>query len=203
MKRIALALCALVSFGSAAADELSVRELVAPIAFYPDVLVAQMLAGATHPDKLVRARTWLDDRRGEDAGELAQAVDGQSWEPDVKALTLVPAVLDAMNRNSAWTVALGEAYADAPARVLAEIQAMRRMALAAGELKSTSEQRVIAAGDTLLIEPVDPARVQLPGGQPFDIGSFERFGWGWHGWAVDWKHGALRYQDAPYAPYRA
>ena len=198
MKQIALALCALLSFTSASADELSVRQLVAPIALYPDVLVAQMLAGATHPDELAHAQTWLDDQPRVDAGELAQAVDGQRWDPDVKALTLAPAVLDAMNRNFVWTVALGEAYADGPAEVLREVQAVRHMAQAAGELKSTSEQRVVAEGDTLLIEPVDPARVQLPGGELLDIGTFERFGWGWHGWAVDWKHAALRYQDAPY-----
>ena len=198
MKQIALALCALLSFTSASADELSVTELVAPIALYPDVLVAQMLAGATHPDELVHAQTWLDSRRREDAGELAQTVDGERWNPDIKALTLQPAVLDAMNRHFAWTVALGEAYARAPAEVLAEIQAVRHTAQAAGELKSTNDERVIAAGDTLLIEPADPVQVQLPGAAPFDIGTFERFGWGWHGWAVDWKHGAVRYQDAPY-----
>ena len=50
----------------------------------------------------------------------------------------------------------------------------------------------------LLIEPADPQHVYVPGGAMLDIGPFERFAWGWHSWQVDWQHGAVMYQDAPY-----
>jgi len=175
-----------------------VEELVAPIALYPDVLVAQVLAAATQPADLVHAKLWLDAYHGASAGELAQAVDGQSWDPQVKALTLLPPVLAALNRNFAWTTALGEAYASEPAEVLRAVQAVRREAQAAGKLASTSEQHVSAVDDSILIEPADPQHVYVPGGAMLDIGPFERFAWGWHSWQVDWQHGAVMYQDAPY-----
>ena len=175
-----------------------VEQLVAPIALYPDVLVAQVLAAATQPAEVVHAGRWLDEHRGASAAELAQAVDGQPWDAGVKALTLIPDVLAAMNRNYAWTVALGEAYAADPADVLRAVQAVRRKAQAAGELASTTEQHVLADGEALLIEPANPDHVHVPGGLAFDVSLGDRFNWGWHSWDVDWQHGALMYQDAPY-----
>jgi hypothetical protein len=186
--------------GATAAPQPSERlqQLVTPIALYPDVLVAQVLAATTHPDEVSHVALWLEDDRHADAAELAQAVDGESWSPDIKALVLVHPVLDALSRNYAWTVALGEVYADDPAEVLRAVQVVRHKAQAAGELASTSEQRVMAEGDTILIEPTDPAHVHVPGHSAFDIALGDRFTWGWHSWDVDWQHGALMYQDVPY-----
>src|SRR5947209_4960647 len=76
-------------------------ELVAPIALYPDVLVAQMLIAATHPAEISHAGVWLEQAPSADAAQLAQAVDNQPWPPDIKALTLLSPVLDALNRNYA------------------------------------------------------------------------------------------------------
>jgi uncharacterized protein DUF3300 len=181
-----------------------VQELVAPIALYPDALVAQVLAASTHPDELVHAQLWLETHHSANAQELAQAVDGEDWDPEIKALTLLPPVLDAMNRNFAWTATLGEAYAEAPAEILSAVQSARLAAHAAGQLASTSEQRVIVVdAASILIEPTDPQLIYLPGGGPFDIGVFQRFAWGWRDWEVDWHQGALRYQDTVYvAPAR-
>ena len=175
-----------------------VEELVAPIALYPDVLVAQILAAATQPAEVVHAGLWLDEHRGASAAQLAQAVDGQPWDAGIKALTLLPDVLAALNRNYAWTMALGEAYAADPAEVLRAVQAVRRKAQAAGELASTTEQRVLAVGGAILIEPASPDLVRVPGGLVSDVSLGDRFAWGWHSWNVDWQHGALMYQDAPH-----
>jgi len=172
-------------------------ELVAPIALYPDVLVAQMLIAATHPAEISHAGVWLEQAPSADAAQLAQAVDNQPWSPDIKALTLLSPVLDALNRNYAWTVALGEAYAEEPTQVLRAVQALRHKAQAAGKLAATGAQLVINDGDTILIEPADPRRASVPGGKAYDIATFERFDWGWHSWALDWRHGAVMYQDAP------
>ncbi|HYL23282.1 MAG TPA: DUF3300 domain-containing protein [Burkholderiales bacterium] len=175
-----------------------VDELVAPIALYPDVLVAQVLAAATQPAEVVHAGLWLDEHRGASAAQLAQAVDGQPWDAGIKALTLLPDVLAALNRNYAWTVALGEAYAADPADVLRAVQAVRRKAQAAGELAGTTEQQVLAEGETILIEAANPDSVRVPGGPVSDVSLGDRFTWGWHSWDVDWQHGTLMYQDAPY-----
>ena len=183
---------------AAAAHPTAITELVAPIAVYPDVLVAQVLAASTHPDEIVKAETWLNGERPWDPRELAQEVDGKPWQPDIKALALTRPVLDAMQRNVAWTTALGEAYARDPAEVLSAVQAVRHKAQAAGELTSTSGQRVIVRGAVIRLEPVDPRYVYVPDSGVFDVGAYERFAWGWHGWQLSWKEGAVRYQDAPY-----
>jgi len=181
------------------ADKVTINELVAPIALYPDVLVAQVLVASTHPDEIVNATSWLDAERPWDSRELAQEVDGNAWHPDIKALVLMRPVLDGLRRNFAWTAALGVAYTRHPEAVLDAVQALRHAALAAGELTSTSGQRVIVSGATILLEPVDPQFVYVPGGGVFDVGAYDRFAWGWHGWQVGWKDGVIRYQDAPYA----
>src|SRR5437588_12776840 len=75
--------------------------------------------------------------------------------------------------------------------------ALRHKAQAAGKLAASGAQLVINDGDTILIEPADPRRVSMPGGKAYDIATFERFDWGWHSWALDWRHRAVMYQDAP------
>ena len=174
------------------------RQLVSPIALFPDVLVAQVVAASTHPAELRDAHRWLAAYRGRSVEDIAQAVDGQSWDPDIKALTVLSPMLDALNAQFAWTVALGEAYAADPAQVLAAVQALRHQAQASGALPRTSEQTLIVDGRAILIEPAHPHLVYVPGGGIFDISGFERFSWGWHGWQVDWKQGVVMYQDAPY-----
>src|SRR5258706_11888534 len=118
---IACAALALGLAGETAAQpaaKVTITELVAPIAYYPDVLVAQMLAASTRPDEIVHAESWLDGEHPWDSRELAQEIDGKVWSPDIKALALMRPVLAAMRRNFAWTTALGEAYAAQPAEVL-------------------------------------------------------------------------------------
>jgi hypothetical protein len=175
-----------------------VLQLVSPIALFPDVLVAQVLAASTHPAELRQSHRWFAAYRGRSVEDIAQAIDGQAWDPDIKALTVLSPMLDALTGNFAWTVALGKAYGEDPGQVLAAVQALRRQAQASGELSRTSEQILIVEGRTILIEPAHPHLVYVPGGGIFDISGFERFSWGWHGWQVNWKQGVVMYQDAPY-----
>ena len=118
------------------ADELD--SLVAPIALYPDALVAQVLGASTFPYDVVAATLWMKDNSSLTGEALAKAVDQQSWDPSVKALTQFPSVLDDLSKNLAWTSALGEASATQQADVMAAVQRMRAKALAAGNLKSGS-----------------------------------------------------------------
>ncbi len=143
------------------ADELD--SLVAPIALYPDALVAQVLGASTFPYEVVAATLWIKDNSGLTGEALAKAVDQQSWDPAVKALTQFPSVLDDLSKNLAWTSALGEASATQQQDVMAAVQRMRAKALAAGNLKSGSEIKVEQpAPQTIVIQPANPQIVYVP-----------------------------------------
>src|SRR3984893_8079115 len=85
------------------------QQLVAPIALYPDALIAQILPAATYPAEVVEAGKWMEQHKGLTGDALAKEVDTQSWDASVKALTQFPAVLANMNQNLAWTSELGDA----------------------------------------------------------------------------------------------
>ncbi|MGO9435792.1 MAG: DUF3300 domain-containing protein, partial [Terracidiphilus sp.] len=86
------------------------QQLVAPIALYPDALVAQILAAATYPDQVVEADRWMEKHKHLEGEKLGKEVDKQPWDPSVKALTEFPSVLANMDKNLAWTSSLGDAY---------------------------------------------------------------------------------------------
>ncbi len=104
------------------------EQLVAPIALYPDALVAQILAASTYPAEVVEAWRWTQGHSGLEGQELADALNPQPWDPSVKALTQFPSVLDSMNQNLAWTSALGDAYVNQPDEVLNAVQVLRQRA---------------------------------------------------------------------------
>ena len=108
-------------------------QLVAPIALYPDPLVAQILAASTYPAQVVEADRWMQQHPGIQGQELGQQVDQQVWDPSVKALTETPAVLANMDKNITWTSALGDAYTNQRPQVMQAVQEMRKRAQAAGE----------------------------------------------------------------------
>jgi Protein of unknown function (DUF3300) len=105
------------------AEEL--QQLVAPIALYPDSLVAQILGAATFPDQVADAASWLQQNSSLSGTKLMQAVDGQPWEPSVKALTQFPSVLANLATNLSWTSSLGEAYHTQSADVMSAVQYLR------------------------------------------------------------------------------
>ena len=137
--------------------------LVAPIALYPDALVAQVLAAAANPDQVAYADDWLAQNTALTGASLAQAVDGQSWDPSVKALTQFPSVLDNLAHNLSWTSGLGQAFANQQADVMAAVQAMRAKAQAAGTLQSNSQINVVQQSpSTIVIQPANPEVVYVP-----------------------------------------
>ena len=159
------------------------QQLVAPIALYPDALVAQILAAATYPDQVVEADRWLQqhtDLRGE---QLGKEVDTQPWDPSVKALAEFPSVLANMDKNLSWTSSLGDAYVNQQQQVMDAVQTMRDRAEKAGNLKSTSQEKVSKQGQTIVIEPADPQVVYVPEYDPWlvyggPIGIWP--GWYWY-----------------------
>ena len=143
------------------ADEL--QQLVAPIALYPDALVAQILGAAAFPDQIAYADDWLQQNKNLTGKTLMQAVDSQSWEPSVKALTQFPSVLDNMAKNLSWTSSFWEAYGTQAADVMANIQVLRAKALAAGNLKSGSQITVVQQSpQTIVIQSANPQVVYVP-----------------------------------------
>jgi len=117
-------------------------QLVAPIALFPDNLVAQVLAGSTYPDQITAAEQWLKQNSSLKGQQLMEAVNQQSWDDSVKGLTQFPDVLGQMASNLSWTSALGDAYFNVPQSVMNAVQVMRQRAQQAGNLKSTPQQNV-------------------------------------------------------------
>jgi hypothetical protein len=153
-----------------AAPQLSAQELqqlVAPIALYPDALVAQILAAATYPTQIVEADRWMQRHSNLKGEELAKEVDKQDWDPSIKALAQFPSVLENMDKNLSWTSSLGEAYANEPEDVTNAVQEMRQQAEKAGHLNSNEQERVTAQGNTIVIEPVSPDVVYVPAYDPW------------------------------------
>jgi|ERR1700722_3008197 len=143
------------------ADQLDA--MVAPIALYPDALVAQICGAATFPDQVAIADYWVGQNKSLTGTAFAQAVDAQSWDPSVKALTAFPAVLDDLAKNLAWTSSLGQAFHDQQADVMTAVQVMRQKAQAAGTLKSTPQITVTQpTPQTIVIQPADPQIVYVP-----------------------------------------
>lgn len=139
------------------------QQLVAPIALYPDSLVAQILSAATFPDQVANASYWLKQYSAVSGPILMQAVDTQPWDPSVKALTQFPSVLDNLAKNLAWTSSLGEAYHTQAAEVMAAVQVLRAKALAAGNLKSGQQLTVVQQSpQVIVIQPVNPQVVYVP-----------------------------------------
>jgi uncharacterized membrane protein YgcG len=144
-------------------------QLVAPIALYPDALVAQILAAAAYPTEVVEADRWMQQHSDLKGDALAQAVDPQSWDPSVKALTQFPSVLEMLDKNLSWTSSLGDAYVNGQQNVLDAVQVMRQRAQQAGNLQSTQQEAVTTDGQTISIEPTDPEVVYVPEYDPWDV----------------------------------
>jgi hypothetical protein len=160
--------------GYAPLDAVGLDQLVAPIALYPDPLVAQILTASTYPQQISDADNWSHQTAGQPPQQRADEANGMPWDPSVKALTAFPSVLDNLARNSNWTTALGNAYYNQPADVMNAVQAMRVQAQLAGNLRSTPQQRVYTSDGQILIAPVNPALVYVPYYNPWSI-----YGAGW------------------------
>ena len=142
--------------------EAELDQMLAPIALYPDSLLAQIMVAATFPDQVVEADTWLKANPNLKGDALNAALDKMNWDLSVKALAPFPQVLAMMAAQTAWTKNLGEAFTAQESDVIAAVQKLRSKAYAAGNLKTTVEQRVVVRSDTYEIEPVNPDVVYVP-----------------------------------------
>ena len=213
---------------AASASPEQLQQLVAPIALYPDALVAQILAASTYPTEVVQADRWLQQHPKLQGEQLAAAVDQESWDPSVKALTMFPSVLANLDKNLSWTEDLGDAYFYQQQDVLDAVQIMRSRAEHAGNLKNTAQERVVNEGPQIVIEPAQPDVCYVPTydpwivygaplavypgyfydgwfGPPFvsfgpaiGLGFFGGFGWGWPTWGFNWGRRVVVFNHNPY-----
>lgn len=172
--------------------------LLAPIALYPDPLLAQVLLAATFPDQIDDAARFV--RADSNPGD----VDGQWWDVSVKAVAHYPTVVAMMADKLDWTTALGQAYANQSTDVMASIQRLRAQARRAGNLYTTSEIQVVDSGGEISLWPAQPQYIYVPQYDPavvffaraplffgarFVIGAWLNFDFNWgqhrvfyHGW---------------------
>jgi len=143
-----------------------IEQLVAPIALYPDALVAQILMASTYPLEVVQAARWTKENPKVTGKALEDAMQKQPWDPSVKSLTATPQVLAMMNDKLDWMQKLGDAFLAQQKEMLDGVQRLRSKALAAGNLKSGKEQKVTTEqeGNTTIvkIEPANPEVVYVP-----------------------------------------
>ena len=170
------------------------QQLVAPIALYPDSLVAQVLAASTFPAQIVEADRWLQNNSTLKGDALAQAVDQMSWDPSVKALTAFPTVLGNMDKNLSWTSSLGDAYYNQQQDVMDAVQFMRQKAQSAGNLKSTDQQTVQSQGSDIVIQPANPQVVYVPAYNPWLVYGYPVSPWPyWYNYPGIWWGGPSLY----------
>lgn len=137
--------------------------LVAPIALYPDSLVAQILGAATYPDQVEAADAFVKDNPDLTGSALVQASEQQEWDPSVVALLQFPSVHEKLAQNLGWTSALGDVSANQQEDVMAAIQRMRAKAYEAGNLKSGEQIKVVKEGpEVIVIQPANPPVVYVP-----------------------------------------
>ena len=145
------------------------EQLLAPIALYPDTLVAETLAAATYPAQVVGADHWLRAQGYASPDQIAAGADVQAWDPSVKALTAFPQVLAQMDRSLQWTTDLGNAYYNQPQDVLQTVQVLRQRARAAGTLQNTPQEALSYNQGYIQLAPVNPQVVYVPAYNPWDV----------------------------------
>jgi len=171
-----------------ASDQL--QQLVAPIALYPDSLVAQVLAASTFPEQVVEADRWVQAHPDLQGDALGRSVDQQSWDPSIKALAAFPSVLGNMDKNLSWTSSLGDAYYNQQQDVMDAVQVMRQRAQDAGNLKTTPQQTVTDRDSTIVIQPASPNVVYVPAYDPWLMYGNPLMAWpGWYEYPGIWYGG--------------
>jgi hypothetical protein len=144
--------------------------LVAPIALYPDGLLAQTLAASTYPIEIIQLQQWLGKNPGLKDKALADAVAKQPWDPSVQSMAAVPDVVKRLADDIQWTTDLGNAFLAQESDVMEAVQRMRKKAQDKGTLKTTEQQtvetQVVESKSVIVIEQANPQVVYVPSYDP-------------------------------------
>jgi hypothetical protein len=206
------------------------RQLLAPIALYPDTLLAQICAASGDPQQIIDADAWLNKNSNLKGQALIDAAQSQGFDPAIVALVTFPTVLDAMAQNVDDYAAIGAAFKADQASVTAAIQSLRQQAYASGALDSNEYQTVSVEQQNgvqvVVVQPANPQIVYVPqyvpqtvfvsGPYPNDVltASLISFSagiaigvlinnqpWGWHSWGWGWYGRGVYYRSGPWHPY--
>lgn len=144
-------------------------QMLAPIALYPDALLAQILMASTYPIEVVEADRWVSRHPELKDDVLDAALLDKNWDPSVKAICHFPSILSLLSERIAETTNLGNAFLAQEAEVMDVVQELRARARAEGHLASTEHQKVIVERETVIIEPVNPRVIYVPYYDPFYV----------------------------------
>jgi len=139
-------------------------QMLAPIALYPDALLAQIFVASTYPLEVVQAGRFVQQNKDLKGEKLMAAAKDKEWDPSVKAMLSFPDVLLMMSDKLEWTEKLGDAFLDQQKDVMASVQRLRKKAQEAGNLKTTKEQTVVVEKETkvIVIQSASPEVVYVP-----------------------------------------
>src|SRR5438094_241819 len=144
--------------------------LVAPIALFPDSLLAQTLAVSTYPLEIIQLEQWMNKNKNLKGKGLADAVEKRNWDPSVQAIAVFPDVVKQLAENVSWSSDLGNAFLAQQSDVMDAVQRMRAKAQGAGNLKSSQQQKVesktVESKNVIVIEQADPQVVYVPSYNP-------------------------------------
>jgi hypothetical protein len=206
-------------------------QLLAPIALYPDALLAQITTASTSPQQILDVANWLQANAGLEGAALTDAAAKQGFDPAFIALVNFPQVMDMMAQNIDDYAAIGEAFMADQAAVAASVQRLRARAFAAGALRTNSQQTVVVqhpAGQTIyVIQPASPQVVYVPQYNPTAVyvapssgavatAALISFGvgitigalvasnqpWGWSGWGWNWRSRSAYYNHTAWVGWR-
>ncbi|MFI5106585.1 MAG: DUF3300 domain-containing protein, partial [Terriglobales bacterium] len=147
--------------------------LVAPIALYPDPLLAQVLAASTYPLEIIQLQQWLAQHKDLNEKALADAVAKQDWDPSVQGLAALPDVVKRLADDIKWTTDLGNAFLAQQSDVMDAVQRMRAKAEGQGNLKSSEqvkvETKVVESKQVIVIEQANPQVIYVPTYNPMVV----------------------------------
>jgi hypothetical protein len=148
--------------GTAKISNQQIDSLTAPIALYPDALLAQVLMASTFPQDVDAAAAWSKANPNAKGDDAVKAVASQPWDPSVQSLVAFPQVLATMASKPDWVAQLGNAFLAQPNDVMDSVQRLRKQAQQAGNLKSSEQQKVVVEQSTIQIVPANPQVVYVP-----------------------------------------
>lgn len=141
-------------------------QMMAPIALYPDSLLAQVLMASTYPVQVKDAAAWSKANKGKEGDAAVSAVESQGWDPSVASLVAFPSLIQQMGEHPDETQKIGDAFLAQPDDVMNSVQRLRAAAQKAGNLKTNEQQKVVVEQQKIIIEPAQPQTVYVPAYNP-------------------------------------
>ena len=143
-------------------SEAELAQTLAPIALYPDTLLTHILIASTYPIEVIEAERWLNKHSKSTAEQIEKKAEKKDWDASIKALLAFPRVITKLSEDLTWMQALGDAFLQDEARVLASIQTLRQQADQAGNLANMDNVNVIKERKVIIIEPAQPEIIYVP-----------------------------------------